>query len=539
MRIETPKQAQRFIPLVAGCLAFALASCSSASAGSKTTLRIWAMGREGEVLSQLMPGFEKEHPDIHVEVQQIPWTAAHEKLLTAYVGDATPDIAMLGNTWVPEFVALNSLAPLDSFADKSKEIRRDDFFSGIWKTNVVDGKTYGIPWYVDTRLIFYRSDLLAKAGYKEFPKTWAEWTAAMKKMKSQMTDKQFPMLMPTNEWPQPVMFALEAGSPILRDGGRYGAFEQPAFRKGFDFYLGLYQQGFASPVSSSQVSNLFQEFERGNIAMYISGPWYIGEFKNRLDSATQKKWMTAAMPGINGPGVSLALGSSLSLFAASQHKKEAWLLMEYMSRPAIQLQFYVLTGDLPPRKAAWQDTTFANNKYARAFRDQLERVVPLPQVPEWEEIATTIFEHGEQAIRKAKTEDQTLASLDQDVNAMLEKTTIPVGPGKSKMSARSELTPRNTPSDVGRAAWFFLAPALVLIFVFFFLPVLASLVLSVTDFDIYAIANPPTHALRRDGELHEALSQSRVLAGAQEYFLLRDRRRAAHDRGLARVPRCY
>ncbi|MGZ3546427.1 MAG: extracellular solute-binding protein, partial [Gemmatimonadaceae bacterium] len=77
-------------------LALALTSCSSASAGNKTTLRIWAMGREGEVLSQLIPGFEKEHPDIHVEVQQIPWTAAHEKLLTAYVGDATPDIAMLG-----------------------------------------------------------------------------------------------------------------------------------------------------------------------------------------------------------------------------------------------------------------------------------------------------------------------------------------------------------------------------------------------------------------------------------------------------------
>ncbi len=45
--------------------------------------------------------------------------------------------------------------------------------------------------------------------------------------------------------------------------------------------------------------------------------------------------------------------------------------------------------------------------------------------------------------------------------------------------------------DTGRAAWLFLAPALILIFVFFFLPVLASLVLSITDFDIYAIANPP------------------------------------------------
>src|SRR3981081_2049034 len=108
---------QRFLRLGASFLfaAFAVA-CSSASAGNKTTLRIWAMGREGEVLSQLISGFEKEHPGIHVEVQQIPWTAAHEKLLTAYVGESTPDIAMLGNTWVPEFVAVNSLAPPDSLA---------------------------------------------------------------------------------------------------------------------------------------------------------------------------------------------------------------------------------------------------------------------------------------------------------------------------------------------------------------------------------------------------------------------------------------
>jgi multiple sugar transport system substrate-binding protein len=117
----------------------------------------------------------------------------------------------------------------------------------------------------------------------------------------------------------------------------------------------------------------------------------------------------------------MAGGSSLSLFAASEHKKEAWMVMEYLSRPEIELQFYKLTGDLPPRKSAWQDSALANNKYAKAYRDQLERVVPLPQVPEWEEIATAIFEHGEQAIRKAKTVDQTLASLDQDVNAMLSK----------------------------------------------------------------------------------------------------------------------
>ena len=410
-----------FLALPVAALLICAGACSNASAANGTTVRLWAMGREGEVVTQLIPAFEREHPGIHVEVQQIPWTAAHEKLLTAFVGDATPDIAMLGNTWVPEFVALNALAPLDGMVARSRVIRRDDFFPGIWKTNVVGGKTYGIPWYVDTRVIFYRSDILARAGYKTMPVTWDEWIVAMKKIKSQMGPKQYPMLMPTNEWPQPVGFALETGSAILRKGGRYGAFEEPRFRKAFDFYISFYRLGLAPPVSSSQIANLFQEFERGNIAMYISGPWYIGEFKNRLDSAVQDKWMTAPMPGVNGPGVSMAGGSSLSLFRASEHKREAWLLMEFLSRPENQIKFYTLTGDLPPRRSAWEDSALANNRYTRAFRDQLDRVVPLPQVPEWEEIATSIYEHGEQAIRGAETIDRALASLDRDVNAMLEK----------------------------------------------------------------------------------------------------------------------
>ncbi len=46
------------------------------------------------------------------------------------------------------------------------------------------------------------------------------------------------------------------------------------------------------------------------------------------------------------------------------------------------------------------------------------------------------------------------------------------------------------PAEASTAAWFFLAPALLLIGVFFFLPVAAALLLSVTDFDLYGIANP-------------------------------------------------
>jgi multiple sugar transport system substrate-binding protein len=379
------------------------------------------MGREGEVVSQLIPEFERTHPGIKVRVQQIPWTAAHEKLLTAYVGDATPDIAMLGNTWVPEFVALDALESLDARVTASTDVIRDGYFPGIWNTNVVDGLTYGVPWYVDTQVIFYRSDLLKQAGYDRMPTTWADWRTAMQKIKSRMSARQYPLLIPITEWRPPVILGVQAGSPLLRDGGRYGAFHDRPFREGFDFYISLFRDGLAPTLSASEISNLYQEFERGNIAMYISGPWQIGEFTNRLPKNMQDKWMTAPLPGVNGPGVALAGGASLSLFKASKHKPEAWQLMEYLSRPDVQIRFYSLTGDLPARRESWNDTALANNQKARAFREQLDRAVPTPPVPEWEQIATKVLEYSEQAARGGKSVDATLAALDHDVNGILEK----------------------------------------------------------------------------------------------------------------------
>ena len=394
---------------------------TACSRSDEPTLRLWAMGREGEVLSELLSGFERENPGIRVQVQQIPWTAAHEKLLTAYVGDATPDIAMLGNTWVPEFVALDALEPLDSRVEVSKDIPRSDYFQGIWDTNVVNGVTYGIPWYVDTRVLFYRTDLLANAGCSQMPSTWAAWRQCMVQLKSKMGPHQYPLMMPITEWPPIVILGLQAGSPLLIDDGRFGGFSQPKFLAGFEFYVGLYRDGLAPALSASEISNLYQEFERGNIAMYISGPWQIGEFSTRLPKELQDKWMTAPLPGVDGPGVSLAGGATLSLFRSSPHKDEAWKVMEYLSRPEVQIRFHELTGDLPARRAAWSDTSLAGNRYAAAFRDQLERAVPTPKVPEWEQIATKVFEHAERAVRGRQTPKQAMTALDRDVNAILEK----------------------------------------------------------------------------------------------------------------------
>ena len=140
------------------------AGCERASS-PEIILRFWAMGREGEVVTGLLPEFERTHPGIRVKVQQLPWTAAHEKLLTAFAGDVTPDICQLGTTWIPELVALDALEPLDRYVASSPIVDATDYFAGIWDTNRIGGKLYGVPWYVDTRLVFYRRDLLRDAGF--------------------------------------------------------------------------------------------------------------------------------------------------------------------------------------------------------------------------------------------------------------------------------------------------------------------------------------------------------------------------------------
>lgn len=409
--------------VVNAAVMFVTACGGQPAAPEPVTLRLWAFGREGEDVVQLLPEFQRRNPDIRVQVQQIPWTAAHEKLLTAYVGDATPDLAQIGNTWIPEFTALGALEPLDRWIAGSDVVDSAAYFSGIWDTNVIGDSVYGVPWYVDTRVIFYRKDLLARAGYAEMPRSWVDWRKAMEAVKQRAGPGRYAIFLPTDEWAQPYILGMQAGSPLLRDGGRYGAFSDSAFRRGFDFYVDLFRGGLAPTLGNVEIANAYQEFSRGRFAMWITGPWNLGEFRRRLPPELQDDWGTAPLPGPAGDSsaVSLASGSSLAVFRASRHKAAAWRLVEFLSSSEQQVRFFRLTGDLPARMEAWTESGLADEPFAQAFWVQLHRVRPVPKVPESELIATRVLESAEQVIRGRRPVAAALADLDRDVNRILEK----------------------------------------------------------------------------------------------------------------------
>jgi multiple sugar transport system substrate-binding protein len=405
----------------AGCLLLVAFAVACRREPDAQVVEFWAMGREAEVVTELLAGFEREHPGIRVRVQQVPWSAAHEKLLTAFAADALPDLCQLGNTWIPEFAQLGALTPLQPYVDASPVVDRADYFPGIWSTNVVDGELVGVPWYVDTRLLFYRKDILRAAGVDAPPRTWDEWRDVLAKVKRHVGEDRHAILLLLNEFETQLSLGLQGDDPLLRDGDRYGNFSASGFRDALSLYAEMFEKGWAPPVSETQVSNIWEEFFKGEFAFYLSGPWNIREFRKVAPPALKDAWGTMPLPGPDGPGAGIAGGTSLVLFRDSQKKEAAWKLVEYLSRPDVQKRFYALIGDLPPRRSAWEGAALRDDPLAQAFRDQLERVKPTPQVLEWERIVQAMRLATERVVRGGQPQEQALRDLDAQVDHILAK----------------------------------------------------------------------------------------------------------------------
>jgi multiple sugar transport system substrate-binding protein len=245
----------------------------------------------------------------------------------------------------------------------------------------------------------------------------------MRKIKARGGSDRYAILMPTNEWEQPTIFALQLGARMLRDNDQYANFQSDQFRRAFEFYVNMFHEGLAPDVRTTDISNLWEEFERGYFAMYITGPWNIGEFRRRLPPEMQSRWATAPLPrpATSAHSVSQAGGATLVIFRNSQHQAQAWTLIEFLSQPERQIQFYKMTGNLPPRMSSWEQGGLVKDQKMAAFYEQLQHAVPLPRVPEWDQITSKIIQAGQDTIAKRSTVDEALAALDTQVDLLLDK----------------------------------------------------------------------------------------------------------------------
>ena len=352
---------------------------STVSSGKATgTITVWAMGGEGDKLPTLAKEFEALNPGVKIEVTAIPFDAAHDKLATAITAGKTPDVSQIGTTWMGEF-ATQALDPTPASIDKST------FFEGAQKTTEVGGTAYGVPWYVETRLVYYRKDLAAKAGITTLPTDWAGLKAMAKAMQTKAGAKWGIDLQAGGQgsWQSILPFAWSNGAEVASADQKKYTFDTPETAEAVKYY----QSYFTDKIAAKQLpqNSRAPSFVNGSVPMFISGPWEMSGLNELGKAGFKDKYGVMMMPK-QKTATSFVGGSDLAVFKNSKNRDSAWKFVQWLSDPKTQVKFFALSTDLPSVKSAWTDPALTADPKLAVFGKQLEDAKAPPATATWEQV---------------------------------------------------------------------------------------------------------------------------------------------------------
>ncbi|AXK33949.1 extracellular solute-binding protein [Streptomyces armeniacus] len=398
--------------------ALLLSACGGDSGGQtaadeKQTLTVWGMGEEGKHLQELGEEFGKKYPNIDVKVTPVGWDVVHQKLVSAVAAGELPDMAQMGSTMVGEFTSLDALEPVDT-----KTFRKADFFPAAWAGNVTDGTAYGVPWYVDTRVLYYRTDLAAEAGVGKAPANWREQRALAAAYKDKAGTEWGTYHQPSGigAWQTWLPFLYSAGGKLLDKDGE-PALDSPESVRALSEYAHYYDKGL-STKSSPPGYDVVKDFASGKAPMFVSGPWMVNNIQDQ-HPGLKGKWKAAPLPA-DKTSTSFVGGSSLVTFADSGHKAAAKKFTEYLTSPAEQADWYGMARSLPAVEAAWDEPELTRAEGLDVFEKQLRTSEPVPALSKWEEFAAKIDEAVARVAQKGEDPAKTAAWLQKATESLVD-----------------------------------------------------------------------------------------------------------------------
>jgi multiple sugar transport system substrate-binding protein len=338
------------------------------SGKAKGKLVMWSMGDKADkTLLSLAKKFEQQNPGVDVQITAVPWDAAHDKLTTSIAAGNTPDMSLIGSTWMAEMAAMNG------FQATPASFKASAFFPGQWDTTKYKNTAYGVPFIADTSVIYYRTDITTKAGITGAPAD--DWAGYLKDLKAiQATaGKQNPklrhatqLLTGFNSWLFWLPLVWQQGGDIYDAKTKKFTFDTPAVTKALEYYSGV----FRDKLSPNDKTDARQNIQNGLIGTVQQGASTGGDlhlYAPELDS----KWKTMPLPrGEQSAG--LAGGSDLAVFKDAKNSDAAWKFAEFLTEPKNLAAYAEVSGNLPAAVASWSDDKLKQNPKMAAFETQLK-----------------------------------------------------------------------------------------------------------------------------------------------------------------------
>ncbi|MEU6149716.1 extracellular solute-binding protein [Actinosynnema sp. NPDC047251] len=363
--------AKRWAAVAAGLAVTVLAGCAPVQSGPTASssdqqtgqLRVWLFdevnrGPKEAVVKEAVTEFQNAHQGVTVDVQYIQVQSRAERFKAAFSDPkSAPDVAEFGNTDLAGYVAGGGFAEIDlgSWADSK------DLLPAVLDTGKVDGKVYGVPWYVGVRALYYRTDVFSELGLKP-PTKLDEIAPLARQIRAAKPDLLG--ISAGGKYTYGAMpFVWANGGEIARkDGDKYtAAIDSADAKTGLRQYTELIADDICPPAQCAGNGGdaSVEAFRAGKAAMVVGGDFN----RKSVDASTAAgKYAVVPLPGKTAGSVAPAFagGNLLGVMKGSERKSLATQFLQLLGGKQYQRKMFDAMGNMPTFGDVQNDVAKAN-----------------------------------------------------------------------------------------------------------------------------------------------------------------------------------
>lgn len=356
--------------------------------------------------------FKKANPHINVKIQQLPNSTDYQRNFykrALYSGDSSIDVFFSDIIWTAELASSDWVLPLDGYFDASVQ---QEFLQNALEGCKYNGRLYALPGRTDVPLLFYRSDIVEAP-----PKTYRELIELSNKYRSS-SGLKYGFVFQGQAYEGLVCTALEFiwnnGGDVLQDGRI--VINSPEAIEGLQSLVDIVNTGTAtSDVFNFQEEDARIAFQDGN-ALFMRNWPYAYDLLTSSNSKVNGKFDIAPLPvGPRGKVGRGALGGwNYMINKNTKNLDMALNFVEYMSSYEIEVLDCCTGGNLPTRKAAYDDPRVQEaNPWLKGFTSKFENTNLRPVSPLYSSISTVMQANFSSAIQGKISAEAAIGNIEK------------------------------------------------------------------------------------------------------------------------------
>ncbi|WP_421655471.1 ABC transporter substrate-binding protein [Leptothermofonsia sp. ETS-13] len=405
-------------------------SCSAPSsntgqqvASGNSEVEFWTMQLQPQFtdyFNQLIATFEKENPSIKVRWVDVPWADMERKILTAVSAKTAPDVVNLNPNFASQLAERNAWLELDS---KTTPEQRQQYLPNIWKASTLNGKSFGIPWYLTTRVAIYNTNLFKQAGINNPPATYAELAQTARQLKEKTGKYAFFTTVVPEDSAELLESFVQMGVQLTDAEGK-AAFNTPQGKAAFQYWVDLYKNGLMPKEALTEGHrHAIDLYQRGDTAILASGAEFLNTIAKNAPTIAQA---SATAPQITGEtGKKNVAVMNLVIPRDTDVPDAALKFALFVTNDNNQLAFAKAANVLPSTVKALQDPYFTTQP-ANATPVDRARVVSaqqmkdaevlIPAMKDVKRLQKVVYDNLQAAMLGQKTVDQAVNDAAQEWN---------------------------------------------------------------------------------------------------------------------------